>query len=111
MVCVRAACDCIDDMPDLRTEPIIMALLRMLAMLVTIPCLLCVLAARNVPSPWQDALIIYLLSALVWSMEFLSAVSCFAVSFATECWFYADPEGFEGQRAMPTNVLKKGYVW
>jgi len=112
IVFVRAACDCIHDMPALRTEPIVMALVRMLVMLLMIPGFICVLAARNiVPPPWQDVFIIWWLSALVWSMEFLSALSCFAVSFATQCWFFSDDVDSQGERNVPPSALKKGHVW
>jgi hypothetical protein len=111
VVCVRAACDCIQDMPALRTEPIVMALVRMLVMLLMIPGFICVLAARSIGPPWQDVFIICWVSALVWSMEFISAASCFAVSFATQCWFYSDDVGIQGERNMPSSVLKKGHAW
>ncbi|CAK0910390.1 unnamed protein product [Prorocentrum cordatum] len=83
----------------------------MLVMLLMIPGFDCVLAGRNITPAWQDIFIISWVAALVWSMEFLSALSCFAVSFATQCWFFSDDVVVQGARRVPPTAVKKGHAW
>jgi len=106
--CIRATCECMRDMPTLLFMPIVVLIIKAAMMLGLIlgglylgSCVSEVLGQANVVkvdySPDMIIFIAFYLIMSVWILEFITALSQFAVSYATQLWWFSHYRATSGE--------------